>query len=75
MRQLKMVKSAALGIALVFSAGVATQAMAETQWERDHPHHPPVHHKVIHDKRVHEEHKAEIRHDEAMHHDDHPDHQ
>ena len=49
-------KIAAIALAAIFTAGIAGGAMAQTQWEKDHPRRDQVNDRLQHqNKRIHQE--------------------
>jgi len=46
-----LTKLAAFAFAVAFSAGVASNAMAETQWNKDHPRRHEVNHRLANQNR------------------------
>ncbi|HXQ50502.1 MAG TPA: hypothetical protein VN802_05370 [Stellaceae bacterium] len=64
----------AIVLAAAFSTSLAAGAMAETQWQKDHPRRTEVNHRLANqDKRIHQERKeGELSHGQAakLHRDD-----
>ena len=67
-------KSASLALAAFFAAGIASNAMAETPWQKDHPRRVEVNHRLANqNRRIHHEVKdGQITHAQAasLHRDD-----
>ena len=64
-----------LALAALFTVATAGNALAETQWQKDHPRRTQVNHRLANqNRRIHNEVKeGEISHGQAaaLHHDDH----
>ena len=68
-------KIIAVAVALTFALGAAGSAMAETQWQKEHPRRTEVNHRLDNqNRRIHKEvREGEINRRQAakLHHEDH----